>query len=311
MAVYFSANSNYLKGASEGPLRPFLEPSARKVVYCVAKGDEISDTDHGRRRNHPGACRQRPHRLREAGCREPRARRPRSPGSPALLYRSRAARHGGEAAEAQARRAMRPLRAHLHHELPRPQQHRRRAPQGPAGRPQARQHAVCDVPEHPVRRLHPDAGALQHVHQPHPAAVALYRLRHAALGPRLNPVRRGQQLCRHGDDPLLPRLHRAGLPPGCPAHPVQVVHPAGVDGAKRHPLLRQPDFQRLLCAGWRWRALQHAGRAGLSRVAVALLDRGRHHNGRCPLGRLYPPGSAAQRPWLHRGREARRAAAHV
>ena len=95
-------------------------------------------------------------------------------------------------------------------QLSRPQQRRGGPAARSAGRPQPGRHRVLDLPEHPLRRVHPHAGAVEHVHQPHLAAVAVHRVRDAALGPDLDPDGDHEGLHRHGLDSVLPRF-----PGGC------------------------------------------------------------------------------------------------
>lgn len=107
-------------------------------------------------------------------------------------------------------------------QLSRPQQRRGGPAARSAGRPQPGRHRVLDLPEHPLRRVHPHAGAVEHVHQPHLAAVAVHRVRDAALGPDLDPDGDHEGLHRHGLDSVLPRFRggcfRKAFPLPAPLH---------------------------------------------------------------------------------------------
>lgn len=107
-------------------------------------------------------------------------------------------------------------------QLSRPQQRCGGPAARSAGRPQPGRHRVLDLPEYPLRRVHPHAGAVEHVHQPHLAAVAVHRVRDAALGPDLDPDGDHEGLHRHGLDSVLPRFRggcfRKAFPLPAPLH---------------------------------------------------------------------------------------------
>lgn len=118
----------------------------------------------------------------------------------------------GKEDETQARRPMLAVCTHLYYELLGPKQHCSCKAPRPGRRPQPEPATVSDLPQHLVRRLHSDASALQHPHEPDPAALALHRYCHASLGHDIDVVGCCQWIFRHGGDSFLPWVRRSGLP---------------------------------------------------------------------------------------------------
>lgn len=67
-------------------------------------------------------------------------------------------------------------------------------------------------------------------------------------------------------------LNRLAILTTIPTDPLKVVHPSGAYQKKRHPLLRQPHLQRLLCLGRRRSSEQHGGGSWTLCLEVVVLD---------------------------------------